>query len=661
MTKKLLSTLIIIFFSLNSVAKDRILDQVISIQFKNTPIKAILNQIETAGKVKFSYNPQLINTDKKISISLHQKTIRYGLTLIFDKKVELKEVSNHILILEKELPKAPSAKPVQKKEILIIGTVTDQETNQPIPFASVYDIDSKHSVLADNNGRFTIKIPYHQSTIKLYYAKSEYRTAVRLIELNQRHKVDGSQGLYQQIEVIDKLPSGEVPKQIWIELEDKTISGELFSMDVSTHYENLKYLNENRWAQVSLIPQLSLNSGNNYSGILYNHFSLNILGGYSKGLKGIEIGGIANVLKKEAVGAQFGGVVNLVGDHFKGLQVSGISNIVKKDYVGIQVGGVSNAVRQNFFGIQTAGIYNTTNQNFGGIQFALIGNKVSGKLFGLQIGGLVNKTQQKMNGIQIAGLTSLAKDGFNGIQCSGLVNHAASTSYGLQLSFVQNVALQKYVGAQITGFMNSAIDGANFFQMAGLLNIAHKNNGLQISGLVNYAKHNNGFQLGLVNLSKTNKGLSIGLVNFVWDGYHKIEVLANETFIANIRIKTGVKRLYNIYSFGKQFDGVRNLTSLGFGFGAIYNISEKIAISTDVEGAIVFIEQKDFTELGKFSPSFDFKVSDHFAIFAGPTFNVNTKIFSNTGLVLDDYSIYEDNTNGNYINAWIGGQFGIRF
>ncbi|MFK8045605.1 MAG: carboxypeptidase-like regulatory domain-containing protein [Crocinitomicaceae bacterium] len=661
MTRKLLGIFAIIFFSFISIAKDDILDQVISIQFENTPIKAILHEIEKSGKINFSYNPEIIDTDKKINISLYQKTIRYGLNVIFNKKVELKAISNHILILKKDLVDEPSRAPNQKIEILITGTVTDNETNQPIPFASVYDIDSKHSVLANKNGVFNLNISNNQSTIKLYYAKSEYRTAVRLIEFKELNKIDGSQGLYQQIEEINKLPSPAVPKKVWIEFEDKTISGELFSMNASKHHENLKHINENRWAQISLIPRVSLNTGNPYSGILYNHFSLNILGGYSKGLKGIEIGGLANILKKEAVGAQFGGITNLVGGHFTGLQLSGVSNVVKKDFLGLQIGGISNAVRQNFLGIQTAIIYNATNQKFSGIQLSLIGNKVDGKLFGLQIGGIVNKVQKKMNGIQIAGFTSLAKDGFNGLQFSGLVNHTSNTSNGLQLSLVQNVALKKYVGAQITGFMNSAIDGANFFQMAGLVNIAHKNNGLQISGLVNFSKQNNGLQLGIINLSKTNKGLSIGLVNFVWDGYHKIEVVTNETSIANIRLKTGTKRLYNIYSLGKQFNGIQNLTSLGFGFGAVYNVSEKIAISTDIEGIIAFNQQNDFTELGKFSPSFDFKLSDHFAIFAGPTFNINTKMLSQSALVLNEYSIYEDNLNGEYVNIWVGGQFGIRF
>ena len=535
MTKLLALLLFSWFFIFQLTAKDRILAQVISVEVQNMPIKNILKTIEEIGKVKFSYNPNIIDGNRKVSLSLKQKTIRQGLNIMFNHKVSLKEVGNHILILEKE-PEAKSPKLPAKSYYLIKGQVTNKETKQPIPYTSVYDIDSRFSVLTDANGYFEMKIPTTLKTISLYYAKSGYRTNVKLITVTDRPFLDGSEALYEQLEDINKMPSPMVPKKVWIEIEDKTISGELFSMEASTHNENLKYLNQNRWAQLSLIPQLSVKAGKNYQGILYNHFSLNILGGYSKGLKGLEIGGIANVLKENGYGVQLGGVINLVGNNYQGLQMGGISNIVKANYIGLQFAGISNTVRQKFYGIQIAGIVNTVKDDFNGIQFAFAGNNNSGKFNGIQVGGFMNSVQNKMNGIQLSGFSSLAKSGFSGLQISGLINHTASTSYGMQISLIQNVALQKFVGAQITGFMNSAIAGANIFQMAGLLNIANKNNGIQIVGVVNYAKQNNGLQIGLINLSKTNKGLSLGLINFVWDGYHKIEVLANETTMSNIRV-----------------------------------------------------------------------------------------------------------------------------
>lgn len=659
MTRVLLISLFFFLSSFQLKASYHILDQVISVRLDDTVIKIILKKIESIGKVKFSYNPDLINDKKKVSLTLNQKTIRYGLNLIFENKVKLKEAGAHIVILKKET--SPSTSPIIPTYRTLSGIVRDNTTNLPIAKASIYDIDSKFSTLTNTNGYFELKIPTSFSEISIYYAKTGYRTNVKVIAIKDKIVINGSSLLHTQTDNIEKLPSATVPNKVWVELEDKTISGELFSMDVSTHNENLRAINGNRWGQVSLVPKLTLNAGKNYQGILYNHFSLNVLGGYSKGLKGLELGGVINILKENALGVQAAGLINLVGGEFKGIQMASIINVVKKDFHGLQVSCISNIARENFYGIQTSAIVNSTSKNFVGIQTSIVGNNVNGKLTGLQIAGLINSVKEHVSGIQIAGFYSISKSGFYGLQLSGLINHTSNTSFGMQMSIVQNVALQKFVGAQITGFMNSAIEGANLFQLAGLLNIANKNNGLQVVGLVNYAKRNNGLQIGLINLSKTNKGLSLGLINIVWDGYHKIETFTNESFIANIRLKSGVKRLYNIYSIGKQFDGVNNLTSLGFGFGSIYNISENFAISTDIEAIIAFNSKKEFTQLAKFSPSFDYKLSDHFTVFAGPTFNVNYSIAELNKIKIDDYSVYTENTGDNYFNIWIGGQFGLRF
>jgi hypothetical protein len=647
------------------MSKDRILDKTISIQLHNTTIKTILKAIEDIGKVKFSYNPDIIDDRKIVSITLKQQTIRYGLNTIFEQKVQLKEVGAHILILEKPAQKDLKADEgtVQRTHCIISGIVYDNDNKKGIAYASVYDVDSKYSVLTDKNGRFALRVPTSFKTISLYYAKSQYRTNIKLITPTSiNDTLNGSLGLYRQIDSISKLQAPQVPHKIWIDIEDKTISGELFSIPVSAHNENLRYLNENRWAQVSLVPQLTLKAGKNYRGILYNHLSINILGGYSKGLKGLELGGIANVLKDKGYGFQVAGIINLVGSNFSGLQIGGISNIVRGNYYGIQIGGISNTVRQNYYGLQLAGVVNHINGAFNGIQLAIVGNKVESQFTGIQLGGLINFTEKQMNGIQVAGFSNLSKTGFNGLQVAGLINHTTESSFGLQFSVIQNVALHQFIGAQITGIMNSAVEGTNLFQAAGITNIAKKNNGLQVAGLVNYAKQNNGLQIGLVNISKINKGLSLGLVNFVWDGYHKIELLANETAFANIRVKSGVKRFYNIYSLGYQFDGIKSLTAAGFGYGAIYNISQQLAISTDIEGMVLFDNSKAFTQLAKFSPSFDFKVSDHFAIFAGPTFNVNFSYTENdfNTIKLEAYSLYSETTDDYFLNYWIGGQFGIR-
>src|SRR5690606_16906369 len=96
-------------------------------------------------------------------------------------------------------------------------------------------------------------------------------------------------------------------------IEDRVISGALVSDATFIHGENLTEIDETRWAQISLVPSVSIGSNLSTNALINNHFSLNVLAGYSKGVRGVEIGSIANFVKEDVVGAQIGGVVNLNG------------------------------------------------------------------------------------------------------------------------------------------------------------------------------------------------------------------------------------------------------------------------------------------------------------------------------------------------------------
>ena len=52
-----------------------------------------------------------------------------------------------------------SASPIVAQQKTIIGTVVDSISNDPIAFASIYIIDSKTNIIANNNGEFEISIP----------------------------------------------------------------------------------------------------------------------------------------------------------------------------------------------------------------------------------------------------------------------------------------------------------------------------------------------------------------------------------------------------------------------------------------------------------------------------------------------------------------------
>lgn len=644
MRSKIYFIILFLLFSFSTFGKGSILDKVISVQIKSTPVKQILKYIEEVGKVKFSYNPELVNEKKVVTLNIVNKSIRFGLNLIFDNKFRFKEVGQHIVLLEKEVKKKGLDK--TNSNIIFIGSVKNQYDGLPIAGASVYDIDSRIATLTDKNGKYHLSIPNSQKSRSLYFSKKGYRQFVIVLKTDENIELANEISLIPKEPGIEKISPHEVSK-IPQTFEERALSGYFVSYETYTHNENLSEINETRMAQISFIPSLSIGSNLSTNGLITNHFSLNILSGYSKGIQGLEIGGILNIVKEEMNGVQIAGISNLVGGNVNGLQIGGIANLNKSHFNGFQISSITN--------INGGYTY--------GVQFTGIGNYVHGGFKGLQIGGITSAVSKDLFGVQINGLASVVKGGFIGVQISGLINSSIKNSYGFQLAGLQNVARHNLYGGQISCISNFAHGGRNFLQITGLVNFAAKNSGLQLAGGINRAKENNGLQIGLINTSRTSKGIALGLINFVWKGYHKTELSFNEITPLNLTFKSGVKRLYNTYHIGvKLLD--RPYYIAGIGLGTYFELNDKMKMNIDLSIKVPFKEQIHINSQ-YYTSSFtvDYEFSKYFTVFMGPTFN--------TGVFLDNYenlstldwvngSTKKHDLKNGYYRYWMGGQIGIR-
>ena len=143
------------------------------------------------------------------------------------------------------------------------------------------------------------------------------------------------------------------------------------------------------------------------SGQVTNAYSFNLIGGYSAGLRGEELGGVFNIDKKDVHGGQVAGAVNLVGGTVHGVQAAGIINYVIDSLKGLQMAGLANVVRGNVEGVQAAGYMNQCKDTMRGVQFSFFMNRAH-RLEGLQI-GLINKADTS-SGYSI-GLISIVRHG----------------------------------------------------------------------------------------------------------------------------------------------------------------------------------------------------------------------------------------------------------
>jgi uncharacterized protein YjbI with pentapeptide repeats len=236
-------------------------------------------------------------------------------------------------------------------------------------------------------------------------------------------------------------------------------------------------------------------------------FSLNLLGGYASGLRGVELAGALNLERRYACGVQIAGVSNVVLGPVRGLSLSGAVN-------------VSSAAT----GALVAGAANVTNGDLVGLQLTGAANIANGVVEGAQIGGVANFAQSSVTGLQLSGVVNLTPGRIDGAQISGVFNLATDEVRGLQLSTV-NVASKRVRGVQI-----------------GVVNVAEKSD----------------FSLGVVSIN--TKGRT-----------HVDAWSAPEVGLFASAVKHGGDHWHGIYGFGTRTEDGKFLAILGFGGHARLN------------------------------------------------------------------------------------------
>ena len=142
--------------------------------------------------------------------------------------------------------------------------------------------------------------------------------------------------------------------------------------------------------------------------------SLNVLGGRSGGILGLEMGG----------------GLNLTGGSVRGLQMVGGVNLVDHDLRGVQMAGLMNLVQGRAQGLQVAGGLNYAAKGVRGLQSALI-NAQGGALQGLQLAGVnLSFGSQPDRGAQIGAL-NIQTGPTEGLLQMGGVNVATTHVDGL--------------------------------------------------------------------------------------------------------------------------------------------------------------------------------------------------------------------------------------
>lgn len=391
---------ILLWFPFTTFGQGRLLDKKITIQVAAEKIEKVLLQIEKLCGVNFSYNSDIIPGDSLVTFSCENKSLDKVLELALGKDFTFKSTGKYIIILEKK--NRQEINPTKSK-YNISGIVLDARTSRPLHLATIYDMGSMVSAQSDSSGRFNLTLIPKTNYLAIRCSKSGYHDSVVIINpaLNQP--------LYFRLLPIEKtlqklnsLSVSEVPVS---DSAGISIIGKFVNKELLVNSRNV-VMYDKRIAQLSLFPKVGTNL--RMSGAVTNHFSINLLGGYSYGVAGFEAGGIVNINKSDVDGFQVSCLVNLSG--------------------------------KDVNGFQAAGLLNYTTGNVNGCQISVISNFGADTVRGVQVAGLINVCDKKLSGLQLSPVANISRGDESGAQVAGLVNYAANPRFQLGLINIANTS-----------------------------------------------------------------------------------------------------------------------------------------------------------------------------------------------------------------------------
>ncbi len=427
--RKHCALLLLLFFSYSLFAQEKILQQKVSVDFRNITMYDALMQIEKKAGFYFSYDNQFIKNQKKISFTAADASVKEILDRLLDKEYYYIVNNNKIVIRKKET-----------EYISIQGQFFDHTDQKPVEYVTVYEPNLKMGTMSNDQGQFSLKVPLN-SAVQL--------TANRVSYYDTSFVVEGKSNTPLKIGLTPKITTEETFTVQSIERH--WLARTVISTKQKFNSLNLKNYFYERKFQLGFWP--GIGTKNALKGQQENKISFNVFGGYAAQVDAFELGGLFNIVQKHVRSVQIGGLFNVVGGTVNGVQIGGLHNYVSGDVQALQIGGFANINKSNTTGLQIGGLYNQT------------------QLFtGMQIGGLMNNSQNLAAGMQL----------------SGLVNYTSDFKKGMQLSGLANITRQLDKGAQVSGLVNYA-KKINGFQL-GFLNLADTLNGISL-GPFNYSRN----------------------------------------------------------------------------------------------------------------------------------------------------------------------------
>jgi hypothetical protein len=376
-------------------AQENPLERKLSLSIEQVKLEDALFLISETGAFNFCYNSTLIEGRKPVNVQVNGKAVSAILSDLFGEQMDFLPVGNHIIIRKRVVTESIQT----EQQVEISGLVIDDWSGQRLANVTVFEDFRKKAVQTDEQGRFSFKLPGTIRSVALSLSKVGYMdTSIVILPQKSMRLIVGMARVGVSGPVAVRTP-GEI----------RLNGSETFAdMPLPPTDEQPKTFRPKTPTpvQISAFPMVGSNGINKIG--TDNYFSFNVFAGLTKGVKGVELGSVANVNREQMYGFQVAGAANIVGTDVKGWQLTSGYNYVKGDATGVQTSGIGNHVVGSMVGWQ----------------YSMGINIVQGEAEGLQMTGLLNYAR-KIKGVQFGlinisdtikgaaiGLINISKNGY---------------------------------------------------------------------------------------------------------------------------------------------------------------------------------------------------------------------------------------------------------
>ena len=377
--------LIFLLISPFSFAQTPLLERPITLKVNSEKVFVVLETIAKQGNFSFSYNSAILDGNTRINLWVMNKPVREVLNQIFKETISFKVRKQYVILQKVEAQ-------IVRRNLILSGYVYDTKTDNPLGKVSIYDRKSLISAVTNQYGFYRIKLSINQLPIKLIISKPDYyqeeiliktdKSVYENIGLNRLQKAykfvptveDDSMEQMDSIRNINPIPRKEITIN---EPQFPDITDEILFPGVPI-IDSTLYLNQfdkfkktigkifvprsqrinaqnirdslSRGFQFSILPFLGTNRL--LSGSINNKYSVNLLMGYSGGIRKFEIGGLINGVRRDMEGVQLAGLGNIVGGKVSGFQGGILFNVARQLKGGLQFSQYVNVVLKESSGWQ---------------------------------------------------------------------------------------------------------------------------------------------------------------------------------------------------------------------------------------------------------------------------------------------------------------------